>query len=179
MNEAVIRAEKLGKTCRGQPHTPVFDGLDFRSRLMKPSPSSASGAGKSTLLHLLGGPIRRPGRGLRRRAEDERVVERRTRLRNQALGSSTSVPPPAPEFTALENVMLLVLLGGATSTRRIRRAKALLESVGLGHRLAHKPGELSGGERQRRGGARALNAGLRAGDEPLATRREDRGQYLR
>ncbi len=170
--DSVIRAEKLGKTyAEGKLRTPVFDGLDVA---IAPGETVAilgvSGAGKSTLLHLLGG-LDTPTSGEVYVAGQKMSAlsnAARGQLRNKALGFVYQFHHLLPEFTALENVMLPVLLGGADVAVANAQAKDLLESVGLGHRLAHKPGELSGGERQRAAVARALvnKPACVLGDEP-------------
>ena len=172
MSEAVIRAEGLGKTyAEGSLRTPVFDGLDFAvQRGETVAIVGASGAGKSTLLHLLGG-LDTPTSGEVHVAGQKMSAlsdADRGRLRNRALGFVYQFHHLLPEFTALENVMLPVLLNGTSVADAANRARALLESVGLGHRLEHKPGELSGGERQRAAVARALvnRPACVLGDEP-------------
>ena len=172
MNEAVVRAEGLGKTYReGGLNTRVFEGLDF---VVAPGETvailGASGAGKSTLLHLLGG-LDTPTAGEVYVAGQKMSAlsdAARGRLRNGALGFVYQFHHLLPEFTALENVMLPVLLGQADVKQAGARARELLEAVGLGHRLEHKPGELSGGERQRAAVARALvnRPACVLGDEP-------------
>ena len=172
MIDDVIRAEKLGKTyAEGKLHTPVFDGLDVA---IAPGETVAilgvSGAGKSTLLHLLGG-LDTPTSGEVYVAGQKMSAlsnAARGQLRNKALGFVYQFHHLLPEFTALENVMLPVLLGDTDVNEANSRAKELLEAVGLGHRLAHKPGELSGGERQRAAVARALvnKPACVLGDEP-------------
>ena len=172
INDAVIRAEGLAKTyAEGKMHTPVFDGLELSvSRGETVAIIGASGAGKSTLLHLLGGlDVPTAGEvyvaGQRMSALSDAA---RGALRNQHLGFIYQFHHLLPEFSALENVMMPVLLGGGEIADARARALELLQSVGLGHRLEHKPGEMSGGERQRAAVARALvnQPACVLGDEP-------------
>ena len=171
-NQHAIEAQGLAKTyAEGKLRTPVFDHIDLA---VAPGETvailGASGAGKSTLLHLLGG-LDTPTAGevfVAGRKMSALSDAARGQLRNRALGFVYQFHHLLPEFTALENVMLPVLLNGTTVPAARARAAELLEAVGMGHRLDHKPGELSGGERQRAAVARALvnKPACVLGDEP-------------
>ena len=145
----------------------------------------ASGSGKSTMLHLLG-TLDKPDQGeihLEGRRIDNLPAAGRDRLRNQTFGFIFQFYHLLPELTALENVLIPAMidqsvLGWWGRGRELRRqAMAILEKVGLGHRMKHKPRELSGGEMQRAAIARALIGRPRVllADEPTGNLDEDTG----
>jgi len=166
MHEAVLSAAGLYKTYRKYAiQTEVLRGLDLE---VHPgeflSVVGASGSGKSTLLHLLG-VLDRPDKGeilLDGRRIDDLPSKGRDQLRNQTFGFIFQFYHLLPELTALENVLMPQMIaqsvfGWLGRRRQIRnRAVELLDRVGLGRRLNHRPRELSGGEMQRAAVARAL-----------------------
>jgi lipoprotein-releasing system ATP-binding protein len=118
----------------------------------------ASGSGKSTLLHLLGGLEKASGGEVVLNGVNINQVSagKLAKLRNKSLGFIYQSHHLLGEFTVLENVAMPLLIGGESVKQARIRASVLLQRVGLGHRIEHKPGELSGGERQRAAVARAL-----------------------
>lgn len=160
MNKPIIACRNLRKSYyQGELEVPVLLGIDLQVAAGETlAIVGASGSGKSTLLHLLGG-LDAPTAGDIRIMEQNIATiseEERCRLRNQSLGFIYQFHHLLPEFSALENVAMPLLIRRMSSSEAYERAATVLQQVGLGHRLTHTPGELSGGERQRAAVARAL-----------------------
>ena len=172
MNTALLSCQNITKFYQeGTQQTEVLKQVSFS---MQPSELVAivgsSGSGKSTLLHTLGG-LDQPSSGevfIKGQSLQQMTPNALAKLRNQYLGFVYQFHHLIADFTALENVMMPMLIGQQNKTEAQDRAEQILSAVGLQHRISHRPSALSGGERQRVAIARALvnNPALVLADEP-------------
>lgn len=172
MNTALLSCQNVSKFYQeGTQQTEVLKQVSFS---MQPSELVAivgsSGSGKSTLLHTLGG-LDQPSSGevfIKGQSLQQMTPNALAKLRNQYLGFVYQFHHLMADFTALENVMMPMLIGQQNKTEAQGRAEQILSAVGLQHRISHRPSALSGGERQRVAIARALvnNPALVLADEP-------------
>jgi ABC-type lipoprotein export system ATPase subunit len=168
-NQAIVETHELTKTYGDGEKVRALDGVTMHVAegeivaVMGPS-----GSGKSTLLHLIGALDRPTSGRVIVAGQDLAVVKSLDRFRNQMVGFVFQLHNLIPTLTALENVEVPLYEQGLRARERRRRAKEMLELVGLGDRLKHVPGQLSGGQRQRVAVARALvnDPALVLADEP-------------
>jgi lipoprotein-releasing system ATP-binding protein len=158
----LLKAEGIRKSFyKGKSEVPVIRGVDMTIHVGEMvAITGASGVGKSTLLHILG-TLEEPSAGKVLFGQSEQDVFKYSEkalslFRNRALGFVFQFHYLLPEFSALENVMMPALIAGHAPGPAEKQARELLQFVGLGHRLEHRPAELSGGEQQRVAVARAV-----------------------
>ena len=183
-NDLVIRCKDLQKTYQdGDNSVTVLENLTFDlPKATTLAVVGSSGSGKSTLLHLLGtldtaseGKIEIVGTDIKTLSRKQQAD-----FRNKHIGFIYQFHHLLMEFTALENVMLPLLIAGENKNEAKNQALLMLESVGLTHRATHKPEQLSGGERQRVAIARALitKPALVLADEPTGNLDKDNGEKI-
>lgn len=175
MNKILLQCDNLCKRYQeGTVQTDVLHDVSFsvgEGEMM--AIVGSSGSGKSTLLHLLGG-LDTPTSGdviFSGQPMSKLSSAAKAELRNQKLGFIYQFHHLLPDFTALENVAMPLLIGKKKTAEITERARDMLKAVGLDHRASHRPSELSGGERQRVAIARALvnNPRLVTADEPTGS----------
>ncbi len=183
-SEVLLRAVDLQKTYgEGESAVRALRGVDLEVRrgdsiaVMGPS-----GSGKSTLLHILGLLHRPSAGGFEVFGHDYRALDRRAtaRLRNRKIGFVFQDCLLIPTLTVLENAALPLVYAEVPKPERHRRARALLEELGLAHRVDHRSGALSGGESQRTAIARALvnDPDVILADEPTGSLDQENGRHI-
>lgn len=183
-NDIVLRASHIAKTYEeGDLKTDVLSDVSFTLKRGETlAIVGASGSGKSTLLHIIGGldtltrgEVEVEGKNLSRLSDADRG-----RVRNRSMGFIYQFHHLLPEFTALENVCMPLLIRGVAIAEAEKQAADLLGRVGLEKRIGHKPSELSGGERQRCAVARALvtRPAVVLGDEPTGNLDEGNAAHV-
>lgn len=183
-NHVVVKCEHLTKSYQdGDVQLDILNDLNLELEAGTTlAIVGSSGSGKSTLLHLLG-TLDKPNHGsIKIKDTDTTQLNRKQQadFRNKHIGFIYQFHHLLMEFNALENVMLPLLIAGVSKSDAKKQAIAMLENVGLNHRVSHKPDQLSGGERQRVAIARALitKPALVLADEPTGNLDKDNGEKI-